>query len=308
MDNATIKSITQTLKPMTDVLSRRMSQQTGQRVILMYHGIDKQAFFNCVAAGHFKEQLSWLQERYSVVPLSVLVDALQFPGPSNRAENLAAITFDDGYVNFAEWAAPILQEYKMHATVFLPTGKAGSYNDWDEGMSGFHKMEIMTYAMLRQLPEQTVEVGSHGIAHLPLDQLSCSEIQKEIVQSRVDIEQSIGRPVRFFSFPYGVYPFKFRRGLRDRKNELLGGYRAACTTWWGRYNTRKDVHMLRRVGIWDIDTFDDFTDKLQGSYDWLVKKESVGRYYNVMKNLFSSRFQYPFEKVIHYEQNKTARS
>ena len=286
MDFKTIQTITHSLKPVANILNEGILQQTGQRVILMYHGIARQAIFNCVAASNFKEQLSWLKEKYSVVPLSVLVDDIQFPTPSNRASNLASITFDDCYDNFAELALPILQEYKMHATAFLPTGKVGFYNDWDESMIGFHKMGIMSYKMLRQLPEQTVEVGSHGIAHLPLDQLSYNEIEKEIVQSRVEIEQNIGKPVRFFAFPFGVYPFKYRRRLRDGNNDFLGGYRAACTTWWGRYNTMKDIHVLRRVGIWDFDTLDDFKDKLHGSYDWLVKKESVGRYYKLMRNLF----------------------
>ncbi|HAM53291.1 MAG TPA: hypothetical protein DCP92_22305 [Nitrospiraceae bacterium] len=252
----------------------------------MYHGIDTQAIFNCVAASHFREQLSWLKEHYSIVPLSVLVDAIQFPSPANKMSNLASITFDDCYVNFAELALPILQEYKMHATTFLPTGKVGYYNDWDEGMSGFHKMGIMSYDMLRQLPEQAVEVGSHGIAHVPLDRLSHDEIEKEIVQSRAEIEQNIGRPVRFFAFPFGVYPFKYRLRLREGENDSLGGYRAACTTWWGRYNTIKDIHVLRRVTICDFDTLDDFKDKLYGYYDWLVMKESVGRYYKVMRATF----------------------
>ena len=138
--------------------------------------------------------------------------------------NLASITFDDCYVNFAEFALPILQECKLRATIFLPTGKVGYYNDWDEGMSGFHKMGIMSYDMLRRLSEQTVEVGSHGIAHVPLDHLSRNDLEKEIVQSRIEIEQNIGRPVRFFAFPFGVYPFKYRRRLREGENDLLGGY------------------------------------------------------------------------------------
>jgi peptidoglycan/xylan/chitin deacetylase (PgdA/CDA1 family) len=268
---------------MARVINRGLFPQTGQRVILMYHGISKRPNFNCITASQFQEQLSWLKEKYSVVPLSVLVENIMPPSSLNTS-NLAAITFDDGYVNFTELALPVLQKYKLHATAFVPTGKVGYYNDWDKGMSGFHKMEIMSYSELRQLPREVVEIGSHGISHMPLDRLPYNEIEKEIVQSRVEIEQNIGKAVQFFAFPFGVYPFKYRFRLYDNKNYFLGGYKAACTTWWGRYNEMDDIHMLRRVGIWDSDSLDDFKDKLNGYYDWLEKKERVGRYFKIMKS------------------------
>jgi len=249
----------------------------------MYHGISKRPDFNCITADQFKAQLAWLKKKYSVVPLSVLVDHIMSPLPMNAAD-LASITFDDCYVNFAELALPILQEFKLHATAFVPTGKVGYYNDWDKGMSGFRKMEIMSYKVLRQLPEEFVEIGSHGITHMPLDRLPYVEIEKEMVQSRVEIEQNIGKPVQFFAYPFGVFPFKHRLRLHDGENRFLGGYKAACTTWWGRFNAMSDIHMLRRVGIWDSDCFDDFKDKLDGYYDWLEKKEMVGRRFKIIKN------------------------
>jgi peptidoglycan/xylan/chitin deacetylase (PgdA/CDA1 family) len=265
------------------IISRDLSRLTGQKVILMYHGISKQPGFNCISTSLFENQLAWVKERYTVVPLSVLVENLVLTGSTSSA-NLAAITFDDCYVNFAELALPILQKYNVHATAFMPSGKAGYYNDWDEEMAGFRKMEIMSYDMLRQLPGDVVEIGSHGINHRPLTRMTYSELEKEMVQSRIDIEQNTGRPVSFFAVPFGMYPFKYRHRLYDDQNCILGGYRAACGSSWGRFNTFKDIHLLHRITLEDSDTFDDFRDKLNGHYDWLVMKESVGRYYKIMKS------------------------
>lgn len=283
MHDKTIKSVTRYLKPVGKIIHSESSRQIGQKVILMYHGISKQPAFNCIAAGLFEKHLAWLKERYTVVPLSVLVQNLVLPVEPNTA-NLAAVTFDDGYVNFAELALPILQKYNVHVTAFMPSGKAGRYNDWDEGMAGFCKMEIMSYDMLRQLPGDAVEIGSHGISHCPLNRLAYSELEKEMVQSRIDIEQNTGKPVQFFSFPFGMYPFKYRRRLSDDHNRLLGDYKAACGSSWDRFNTIKDIHLLHRITMTDSDSFDDFQDKLNGHYDWLMRKESVGRYYKIMKS------------------------
>lgn len=284
INTRTIKTISRLLKPLSNIAKKISHPKEGQRVILMYHGISKSPKLNCVTQSLFKEQISWLKEKYTVVPLSVLIENLKSSFPQKNQSNFLSITFDDGYNSFAELALPVLQALNCHATVFIPSGKVGSYNDWDVNSGEFYKMKIMSYKMLRQLPKELIEVGSHGISHASFDRLSFREIERELVESRLEIEQNISRPVQFFAFPYGVYPFKHTHRLYDGKTKLsLGGYRAACTTWWGRYNLIKDIILLRRIGIWDSDSFDDFTDKLNGYYDWLVSKESVARYFKMMK-------------------------
>lgn len=249
----------------------------NQRIILIYHGISKRPQFNCVIRDLFRDQIAWLKENYSVVPLFKLIESLT--SQEINKYNLVSITFDDGYVNFAEFAVPILEEYDCHATVFVPSGKVGHFNDWDENNSGFHKMEMMSYEQLRQLPEKIVEIGSHGISHTALDQLSFDDIEREIVISRLEIEQMIGRPIRFFAFPFGRY-FNSHQSYK----KLLSSYYGACTSWWGRFNSLKDIYSLRRIGIWESDSFEDFLDKLQGNYDWLEVKEKIGRFCKLIKS------------------------
>jgi len=273
MNKTEIRRVTQILKPLVAIFHTVYPKGTGQRVILTYHGISKRPGFNCTSAGLFRDQIAWLREHYVVVPLHALVRSLA--DKEGGTANLASITFDDGYVNFVELALPLLQEHNVHATVFVPSGKVGRYNDWDEGKGDFHKMLIMSYEQLRGLPADTAEIGSHGLHHRPLDQASADELNEEVVRSRVELEQGIGREVRFFAFPYGGYPpvlFKKRQ-----RNALLGSYTAACTSRWGRFNSEEDIYALRRIGVWQGDSFKDFTDKLAGYHDWLVAKESVGR-------------------------------
>ena len=273
MNKTEIKRITQILKPLASLSDTIHPTSMGQMIILSYHGVAKWPRFNCTAADLFREQIAWLKEHYAVVPLHTLVSRLADEDKGNT--NFASITFDDGYLNFAELALPVLEEYNVHATVFVPSGKVGGYNDWDEGKGEFHKMPIMSYDQLRGLPGDMVEIGSHGLCHRSLERVSADELAEEVVRSRVELEQGMGRTVRFFAFPYGGYPpvlFKARQ-----RSALLGSYAAACTSRWGRFNSAGDIYALRRIGVWHSDSFKDFTDKLEGRYDWLVAKESVGR-------------------------------
>ena len=272
MKHKNIKFVTHLFKPISALTNHRSKEASKQKVILTYHGISKKPQYNCITESLFVDQISWLKENYSIVSLFELVKSLKSSGRDQS--HLVSITFDDGYVNFAEFAVPILEKYGCHATVFVPTGKVGYFNDWDECSRGFQKMPIMSYEQLHQLPEKFVEIGSHGISHTPLNSLTEDKIDKEIVESRMEIEQNIGRQVRFFAFPFGRY----LNSYRNNKNLLLS-YNAACTSWWGRYNSLKDLYALRRIGIWDSDSLRDFIDKLEGNYDWLIIKEKIGRFY-----------------------------
>lgn len=67
--------------------------------------------------------------------------------------------------------------------------------------------------------------------------------------------------------------------------EFLASYHAACTGWWGRFNSLKDLYTLRRIGMWESDSCKDFIDKLEGKYDWLAVKEKIGRFYRFTSSL-----------------------
>ena len=281
MNKNTIRHVSCLVKKLSIFGKRSFNSRVKQRVILTYHGISKRPYSNCVTQDLFRQQISWLKKKYTVVALSTLVENLSSP-LQNRAD-LAAITFDDGYVNFADLAVPVLQDLECHATLFVPTGRVGHYNDWDQDTNSFYRMAIMSYDQLRQLPHGFVEIGSHGISHAPLNRLPFNQITKEIVESRSDLEYNLGRPVRFFAFPFGAYPFQHKSRLYGNERGVLSVYRASCTTWWGRYNSLKDIHTLYRIGIWHHDSFADFVDKLSGYYDWLKGKESVGRFLKAIR-------------------------
>jgi peptidoglycan/xylan/chitin deacetylase (PgdA/CDA1 family) len=72
-----------------------------------------------VSAGTFRRHCELLKRAYDVVSLETAMYFLD--GERTVRRPLAVITFDDGYLDFYEEAFPILNEFGLPATVFLPT-------------------------------------------------------------------------------------------------------------------------------------------------------------------------------------------
>jgi peptidoglycan/xylan/chitin deacetylase (PgdA/CDA1 family) len=103
-------------------------------VILMYHRIADEKFDPwglAVAPDRFAEQLSWLAKQRTILSLP------QFAGLHRRGDlpdDAVAVTFDDGYACTAKVAAPLLHQYNIPATIFIPAGVIGRTRLfwWDE--------------------------------------------------------------------------------------------------------------------------------------------------------------------------------
>lgn len=88
-------------------------------VILLYHRVASPAIdplLLAVTPGHFTDHLAILRREYHPITLAELGEACA----ENRIPDRAvAITFDDGYADNLRAAAPILERYRQHATVFI---------------------------------------------------------------------------------------------------------------------------------------------------------------------------------------------
>jgi peptidoglycan/xylan/chitin deacetylase (PgdA/CDA1 family) len=105
----------------------------GRTCILMYHRVlraDQVATIGpqpgmYVTTDTFAEHLRFLADQFRVLPLSVVLEAWRH-GSWNSREPQCVITFDDGWIDTYEHAFPLLQRYRLPATVFLPTAFVGT--------------------------------------------------------------------------------------------------------------------------------------------------------------------------------------
>jgi peptidoglycan/xylan/chitin deacetylase (PgdA/CDA1 family) len=112
-----------------------------------------------------------------------------------------AITFDDGYTDFYQYAWPLLKKYGFSATVFLVTDLVGKANTWDE-VYGEH-IQLMDWNEIKELHDQGIEFGSHSANHKALTSLTPDEIVKEGIISRSTLKQQLDARVDIIAYPYG---------------------------------------------------------------------------------------------------------
>lgn len=233
-------------------------------MIVMYHGLGGS---DGVRPDDFGAQLDLLSGLRRVVPLHRLFDLLD----DARSHELAAITFDDGYTDFADIAVPALRSRGLHATVFVPAGLIGKSNVWDEGSAP--SRPILDSAGLRDLDPEVVEIGGHGFSHCRMVGLGPEELERETAECRRILEAETGRQVRLFAYPYGM------RDDFDAAAEAAvqaAGFWLACSTSFGRGNDSSRRYRLRRVGIEPSDDLAVVVRKFNGAYDWVAWKEALG--------------------------------
>jgi peptidoglycan/xylan/chitin deacetylase (PgdA/CDA1 family) len=107
---------------------------------------------------------------------------------------------------------------------------------------------MLTWAELREMSDAGVTIGSHTVSHPSLSALGRSEALGELVESKARLERELGRPVRFFAYPFGEFEH-----FNAKIQSLVGaaGYAAACTAVRGTNGPGTDRLALFRVGVLD---------------------------------------------------------
>jgi len=97
-------------------------------LIVMYHGIVKDPMpIPCwwqLPYNLFKWQLEYLNKYYTVMHLTEVIQKIK--NKEKLPDNVAIITFDDGFKNNYSTAFPLLKELKLPASIFLTTDLIGT--------------------------------------------------------------------------------------------------------------------------------------------------------------------------------------
>ncbi len=105
--------------------------KSGSVNIIAYHRVvadintaERDSIYGIViSAASFRKHCELLRKFYDVVSLETAKYFLD--GNRKASRPMAVITFDDGYLDFYDQAFPILNEFGLPATVFLPTDFIG---------------------------------------------------------------------------------------------------------------------------------------------------------------------------------------
>lgn len=210
--------------------------------ILCYHAIESGWRSPlAVTPEDFAQHCAWLARHREVVPLGQAIHHLDRRGRLPRG--MVALTFDDGFGSLFSNALPVLQRYRLPATVFLVaetlTGD-GRAVDWVDTAPAW-PLTTLDADQVREMQRSGVDFESHSYSHHDLTTLDPQACLDDLRMSRETLEDLLGRRVGFLAYPRG------RNNPMVREAAAKAGYAHSFTLPEGREPV--DDHGLPRVGV-----------------------------------------------------------
>lgn len=165
-------------------------------LVLCYHGISRQLFHK------FKSQM-----------VSAARHSISLPNVGNTRTGVRyemspqiLITFDDAFENLIENALPILKKLQIPAIIFSVPGNLGQTPQWNISPDHAEYQEkTMTALQLKEIQSDLIRIGSHTQTHPDLSKISSERIRWELVESKKNLENLLGRSVEDLALPHGAY-------------------------------------------------------------------------------------------------------
>jgi len=177
--------------------------------ILMLHRVvehrsDDPAQRELEVTPEFLEQtiLDYLQKGYTFISIDELSSLLTTHYTLSTKKNIC-ITFDDGYQNNHDIAYPLLKRLEVPFAVYVTTGFID--NRLPMWWYASEQLGISSESLKILDADPLCTIGAHTVSHPRLDTLSLNDQQKEIAQSRQELEALLGHPILHFSYPHGAY-------------------------------------------------------------------------------------------------------
>ncbi len=251
-------------------------------MVLCYHNVVAEEIAAVVGTGlhitqaRFRDQIAWLSAHYTVLPLLELLARMRDGRPLRKT---AAITFDDAYRGVFDYACPVLEAFRLPATVFVVTDAptAGEPFWWDhptaagqadgpasrrwlgdlrgDGRLILQDLGCTTpqsappatrpadWDVIRGAARDGLDLGVHSATHRALPRLSDAELRAEVVDSRETLARHTGVTANFFAYPYGLWDHRVRNAAQ------AAGYATALSLSPGLVSPDADRWALPRVNI-----------------------------------------------------------
>jgi len=178
--------------------------------VLVYHNIGPETKGRLViAARSFEEQMRYLKVHgYRVVSLGELHEF--FAGRRQLPRNAVALTFDDGYRSFLQYAYPVLRELDFRATLFVYTDYVGAGRN------------ALGWAELALLAREGFDIQGHSKTHGDLrrrrDESGSDysrRMQAELGEPQALFERHLGRRPDLLAYPYGYFDEDLLQKVRE---------------------------------------------------------------------------------------------
>lgn len=149
----------------------------------------------------FEQQLKWMKSHGAT-----FVSEKEFLSDYNKKKfrkGCVFITFDDADITTFKNAFPILEKYKVPATVFVIAGQVGNKD--------FNNIELADWEHLKSMDKSeliTFQSHTYNMHEMVLDKpifnkVPASQFKKDLIKSKKVLKNKLGDEVNTFAYPYG---------------------------------------------------------------------------------------------------------
>ena len=209
--------------------------------VLMYHEVAGGDRFDeqrrrthpdyILPAESFAWQMNWLAANgFQTLTARQLVRAVASGAFERLPRRAVLLTFDDGFAgNYLE-VLPVLQERRQVACFAITVQEIG-------------RSGMMRWTEVGELARARMEIASHLYHHVAMERLSWPESQRELFNSRMELEARLGIPVPLLTLPHGSY----RRGYEVLAQEC--GYMGGFSSQPGFVGPDSNPFLLERIPV-----------------------------------------------------------
>lgn len=220
--------------------------------ILMYHYIsippqdaDEYRIDLSVTPDNFRAQMVYLvQNGFNTIDLYDL--SLAIVNKRVLPPKPVIITLDDAYLDSYQNAFPILKEFGLKATIFVPTEFIDSGNP-----------NYLTWDMIQEMADYGIRFEPHSKTHPDLTNRDREFLIWEILGPQETLAAHLGYTPRYFAYPSGRYD----QAVIDILVEL--NYWGAVTTAPGKWHGFNDRFEWSRMRVRNAYTLAEFADLVQ---------------------------------------------
>jgi peptidoglycan/xylan/chitin deacetylase (PgdA/CDA1 family) len=210
--------------------------------ILVYHHVRPDAGWSrdswnykmSITPEAFEKQMKWLAE-HGYVSVKMDAAAALLKGELDWPPKPVVITFDDNNLSQYDVAAPIMEKYGLIGVFYQVTDRLDTPGTLDREKT-------------LDLLKRGHDIQSHTLSHRALTGLSPDEAERDMRESRLKLEEILGRPVLHLAYPGTAH----NQAVRERAK--AAGYVTATIMDPRRALPTDDFFKLPRIMM--IDTTD----------------------------------------------------
>lgn len=217
----------------------------GKLYIAMYHytrdlkhsrypeikGLDKELF---------KNQIEFMKNSFNVVTMEQVLENIQGEGMHGLPENALLLTFDDGYADNYTVAYPILEEYGLQGSFFIPGKTFATHQLLDVNKIHYILASADIYKLVDDLKKQMDYYRGSEYQYASTDEL----FHEYAVANRFDIKETIFVKRMLQT----VLPEKLRNTISSNLFEKYVGVTEEQLAY-ELYMTEEQIRTMKRHGM-----------------------------------------------------------